>query len=272
MKSLQWENWNHLFCRKVSFLTAPHCQIWFACQGIELSVSVVSFISSSMGLLLSIIHVPLTYNICSCCSICVFCMLCRSLFVLFLLVIVLSVLWFTASEYPFGIFWPLYCISFFDLRLLVTSLVYFGHCIVCPLNYDFWLPLWYLLAIVLSVLWITTSQYPFGIFWPLYCISFFDLRLLVTSLVSFGRCIVRFGLSCLGGTLVFLLSKTNNLSFPSFYFEHYECYSRNALCPLNLISTFYNYSYTYVYQTVYCVSTLYICISHVFKTAPVQAL
>jgi hypothetical protein len=22
----KWENWNHLFCRKVSFLTAPHCR------------------------------------------------------------------------------------------------------------------------------------------------------------------------------------------------------------------------------------------------------
>ena len=31
-------------------------------------------------------------------------MLCRSCFVLFLLAIVLSVLWFTASDYPFGIF------------------------------------------------------------------------------------------------------------------------------------------------------------------------
>jgi hypothetical protein len=26
MESSRWENWNHLFCRKVSFLTAPHCQ------------------------------------------------------------------------------------------------------------------------------------------------------------------------------------------------------------------------------------------------------
>jgi hypothetical protein len=26
MESSQWENWNHLFCRKVSFLTAPHCR------------------------------------------------------------------------------------------------------------------------------------------------------------------------------------------------------------------------------------------------------
>ena len=46
---------------------------------------------------------------------------CKSLFVL--LVIVLSVLRFTASDYPFGIFWPLCCLVFFDLRLLVTPLV-----------------------------------------------------------------------------------------------------------------------------------------------------
>jgi hypothetical protein len=26
MESSQWEIWNRLFCRKVSFLTAPHCQ------------------------------------------------------------------------------------------------------------------------------------------------------------------------------------------------------------------------------------------------------
>jgi hypothetical protein len=25
MESSQWKNWNHLFCRKVVFLTAPHC-------------------------------------------------------------------------------------------------------------------------------------------------------------------------------------------------------------------------------------------------------
>ena len=105
---------------------------------------------------------------------------------------------------PFGIFWSLYCVLRFttsgylplvsfghcivswDLRLLLTSLWYllvivlsvllrfttsgylplvsFGHCIVCPSEiYDFWLP-------------------PFGIFWSLYCLSFWDLRLLVTSL------------------------------------------------------------------------------------------
>ena len=110
-----------------------------------------------------------------------------------LFVIVLSVLlWFTSSDYPFGIFLSLYCLSFFDLHLLITSLVSFCHCVVCPsLIYIFWLPLWYLSVIVLSVLlWFTSSDYLFGIFLSLYCLSFFDLRLLITSLVSFCHCVV----------------------------------------------------------------------------------
>jgi hypothetical protein len=57
------------------------------------------------------------------------------------------------------------------------------------LIYDFCLPLWYLLVIVLSVLWYTTSVYLFGISWSLYCLSS-DVRLLFTSLVSLGHCIV----------------------------------------------------------------------------------
>jgi hypothetical protein len=109
-------------------------------------------------------------------------------FELFALTIVLSVLWFTSSDYPVGIFWSLHCL-FFDLRLLITPLVSFGHCIVCSLIYVFWLPLWYLLVIVLSVLWFTSSDYPFGIFWSLYCL-FFDLPLLIIPLVSFGHCII----------------------------------------------------------------------------------
>ena len=131
----------------------------------------------------------------------------------YLLVIALPVLlWFTASDYPFGIFWPLHCLYFFDLRLLITFLVSYRHCIACTsLIYGFWLPLWYLLAIALPVLlWLTASDYLFGIFWslhclflfdlrilitslyhwPLYCLYFFHLRLLITSLVSFGHCIV----------------------------------------------------------------------------------
>jgi predicted membrane channel-forming protein YqfA (hemolysin III family) len=146
---------------------------------------------------------------------------------------VLSVLWFTISVYLFGISWSLYCLSS-DIRLLFTSLVSLGHCIVCPLIYDFCLPLWYLLVIILSVLWYTISVYLFGISmtkrcqrgkqklyirgqtiqwprdtkevkrsrisedrkyndqgisWSLYCLSS-DLRVLFTSLVSLGHCIV----------------------------------------------------------------------------------
>jgi hypothetical protein len=122
----------------------------------------------------------------------VFCALfCRSLFVL--LSIVLSVLlWFTASDYSFGLCCPLYCLSYFGLRLLITPLISVGHCIVCPsLVYGFWLLLWSLLAIVLSVLlWFTASDYSFGLCWPLYCLSFFGLQLLITPLVSVGHCIV----------------------------------------------------------------------------------
>ena len=111
----------------------------------------------------------------------------------YLVAIVLSVLLrFTPSDCLFGILWPLYCLSFFDLHLLIASLVSFGHCIVCPSSiYSFWLPLWYLLVIVLSVLpRFTASDCLFGIFWPLYCLSFFDLHLLIASLVSCGHCIV----------------------------------------------------------------------------------
>ena len=109
----------------------------------------------------------------------------------YLLAIVLSVLLrFTDSDYPFGVFWPLCCLTFFDLQILITSLVSFGHCDVWPSSiYRFLLTLWYLLAIVLSVLLrFTDSDYPFGVFWPLCCLTFFDLQILITPLVSFGHC------------------------------------------------------------------------------------
>jgi hypothetical protein len=92
--------------------------------------------------------------------------------------IVLYILRFTASDYPFGILWPLRCISF-GLRLLIVPLVSCDHCVVYPSAYGFWLPLWYLVVIVLYILRLTASDYPFGILWPLCCISF-GLRLLIT--------------------------------------------------------------------------------------------
>ena len=119
--------------------------------------------------------------------------LCRSFYgvwlpLWYLLAIVLSVGRFTVYEYPCGIFWPLYCLSVV-LRCMITSLVSFGHCIVCRSFCGVWLPIWYLLAIVLSVGPFTVYYYLFGIFWPLYCLSFV-LRCMITPLVSFGHCIV----------------------------------------------------------------------------------
>jgi hypothetical protein len=114
----------------------------------------------------------------------VFCVVfCTSLFVIFLLGIVLSVLLqCTASDYPFGILWTLHCLFFFDVQLLITPLVSCGHCILWPSSmYSFWLPLWYLVAIVLSVLRCTASDYPFGILLPL-CFLSFDVQLLITPL------------------------------------------------------------------------------------------
>jgi hypothetical protein len=85
----------------------------------------------------------------------------------YLLFIVLSVLpQFTSSDYRFGIFCSLCCLFFLNIRLLITVLVSFVHCVVCSSSvYVFWLPCWYLLSIVLSVLpQFTSSDYHFGIF------------------------------------------------------------------------------------------------------------
>ena len=120
------------------------------------------------------------------------CVVCPSIYRLWLplwhlFTIVLSVLLrFTDYDYPFGIFWPLCCLSF-DLHIMITPLVSFDHCVVCPSIYRLWLPLWYLLTIVLSVLRFTDYDYPFGIFWPLCCLSF-DLQIMITPLVSFDHC------------------------------------------------------------------------------------
>ena len=57
------------------------------------------------------------------------------------------------------------CVCFVD-RCLFFCTFSFGHCAVCFSSiYEFWLPLWYLVAIVLSVfLRYTDSDYPFDIF------------------------------------------------------------------------------------------------------------
>ena len=60
-----------------------------------------------------------------------------------------------------------------------------GHCIVCPSSfYGFWLPLWYLLVILVTPL--VSSVYPFGIFWLPWLPLWYLLVTLVTPFVSSG--------------------------------------------------------------------------------------
>jgi hypothetical protein len=120
------------------------------------------------------------------------------------------------------------CLSFFDWRLLITPLVSCSHIVVCPSSIDgFWLPLWYLVVILLSVLLITpsvlcshivvcpssidglwlplwyivvivlsvllrltASDYPFGILYSYCFLSFFDWWLLITPLVSCSHSVI----------------------------------------------------------------------------------
>jgi hypothetical protein len=118
----------------------------------------------------------------------------------------LSVLWFTASDYSFGILWSLSCLSF-DLRFLITPLVSFGHGVVCPGICGFWLLLWYLVVIELSVLWFTASGYSFDVLWSLSCLSC-DLRLLITLWCLWSLCCLSCDLRLLITLLVSIKGQT----------------------------------------------------------------
>ena len=87
-------------------------------------------------------------------------------------------------------------------RSLVLYVIFLHRC----------LSLWYLLAIVLSVLvGLAASHYPFGIFWPLCCLFLLDLRLLITSLassnLSYCLWIIR---SCLEHTIYYTWGEPTN--------------------------------------------------------------
>jgi len=69
-------------------------------------------------------------------------------------------LWYLQTLFCPYFFWPLYCLSFIYLRLLITTLV--SSNLFCPL-----------------------------FFLPLYCLSFFNLWLLITHLV-FSNCTYSF--------------------------------------------------------------------------------
>ena len=97
-----------------------------------------------------------------------------------------------ASDYHFGILKPFYCLSVVHWRLLITTLVYSSLSIVCLSSIEgFWLLLCYIQAFLLFVCRrLMASGYHFGIFKPIYCLSFVDWRLLITTLVYSSLSIV----------------------------------------------------------------------------------
>ena len=113
---------------------------------------------------------------------CVVCPLIYGLWLPFMVIVLSVLLQLTASDYPS---WSLCCLSFFNLRLLITL---HGHCVVCPSSiYDLWLPF---LVIVLSVLLqFTISDYPS---WSLCCLSFFNWRLCCLFFFFWPLCCLSF--------------------------------------------------------------------------------
>ena len=105
----------------------------------------------------------------------------------------------TSLYVPFSFFfWPLCCSSsiygfWLPLWYLPTLLCPFDHYVVCPsLIYGFWLPLWYLptllcpfghyvvlLRYTILITSLVSSNSSLS-FWPLCCLSFFDLWILIT--------------------------------------------------------------------------------------------
>ena len=77
------------------------------------------------------------------------------------------------------------------------------------------------------------------LFWPLYCLSFFDLQLLFTPLVSSTFCLCPSGIC----NIFSRFRRFSLVAFKLFHFPifgclslHYAGYSRNSFCALNEIS------------------------------------
>ena len=196
----------------------------------------------------------------------------------FLLVIVLSdiqilisllvsfghcVFWYTDSDCPFGIFWSL-CFLIYrfwlplwyllvivlsDIQIMIFPLVSFGHCVVwytdsdfpsgifwslCCLIYRFWFSLWYLLAIVLSVIQILITL------WFLLVIVLSDIQILICPLVSFGHCVVCYADSdYIWFLLVIVLSDIQILIAALVSFGHCVVWYTDSDCPFGILWPLY---------------------------------
>jgi hypothetical protein len=70
-------------------------------------------------------------------------------------------------------------------RCLSFCIFSFGHCVVCSSSiYGFWLSLWYLQTLLSFICMFCRSLFVllYFFFWPLCCLFFFNIRILITSL------------------------------------------------------------------------------------------
>jgi hypothetical protein len=180
-------------------------------------------------------------------------MFCRSLFVLFLLAIVLSVhLRFTVLitsliffghcivcpssiyrfDYPFDIFWPLHCLSIFNLPFDYPFDIFWPLYCLSIFDLSFWLPLWYLLAIVLSVHLRFTALITLLYLLAIVLSVHLQLTVLITPLVSFGHSVV-----C-----------------PSSIYRFYTpliSFSHSVVCPSSIYRFYYPFD---IFSPLYCLS------------------
>ena len=79
--------------------------------------------------------------------------------------------------------WSLCCLLFFYLRILITPLVSFSHCVVCYSSiYGFWLPLWYLQTLLTFVIIFSKCSFHFAIcerITPM-CLRLVDKRIMLS--------------------------------------------------------------------------------------------
>ena len=186
------------------------------------------------------------------------------------------VVWYTDSDCPFGILWPLYCLLYrfwlllwyllvivlSDIQTMIVPLVSFGHCVVwytdsdfpfgifwslCFLIYRFWFPLWYLLAIMLSVIQILITHWyllvivlsdiqiliiPFGFFWSLCCLIYrFWFPLWYLLVIVFSDIQISITLWYL---LVIVLYVIQILIAPLIWFGHCVVLYRDSDCPFGI--------------------------------------
>ena len=103
------------------------------------------------------------------------------------------------------------------LRLLISPLVSSGHCIISDSLVS---PLVSFDHCIISHSLITSSNFPFGIFWPICYQSFFDYVFYFYPMVSFDHCIISHSLWYLLTIVLSVILWLRLLMFPLVSYDH----------------------------------------------------